>query len=120
MMRPQVTLLLLLAISVSPAAQHGGYISGMVGDRSGTAIAGAEVRVQNEQTGATQKIAVDSAGLYTSSELAAGTYKVTVRHSGFRTSMRADVAVAASCLPCQRPERNAGTQCPYGRGVVPD
>jgi hypothetical protein len=85
--------LLLLALSVSLAAEQGGYISGVVRDRSGTAITGAEVRVQNEQTGATQKMSVDPAGLYTSSELAPGTYKVTVKNNGFRTSTRPAVAV---------------------------
>jgi hypothetical protein len=77
------------------SAEQGGFITGVVRDRSGAVVAGAEVRIQNQQSGARQKVSGDSAGVYSSSELAAGSYKVTVRSDGFRTSSRADVDVVA-------------------------
>lgn len=89
----QALWIMLLAVAGHLAAGQGGFVAGVVRDRSGGPVAGAEVRVQSEATGARQKVYCDPAGLYMTSELAAGNYRVTVRRDGFRTVTRPDIAV---------------------------
>ncbi len=76
-------------------AEQGGFISGIVLDHSGAAIPGVEVKVQNQQSGARQKLRADAAGYYSTSELSPGTYQITARNDGFRTISRSDVSVIA-------------------------
>ncbi len=86
---------LLLALVVgSLTAQQGGSISGTVRDRSGDPVAAADVRVQNQETAARQTLQTDTAGHYATSELAPGSYKITVRRAGFRTISQEDIAIA--------------------------
>ena len=88
-------LLILVVLAKLLNGQQGGFISGVVRDRSGGAVTGAEVRVQSQETGARQALRTDSEGHYATSELATGSYKVTVRSDGFRTLTQPDIAVAA-------------------------
>ncbi len=76
-------------------AQQGGFIAGVVRERSGALVPGAEVRIQSELTGARQKTNCDAQGKYVSSELAAGNYKITVRNEGFRTVSETGIVVEA-------------------------
>ena len=85
--------LILLLLGASLYAQQGGFILGTVHDRSGERVAGAEVSIQNQETGARQKLYCDSGGSYSTSELTPGTYRLTVRSDGFRTSSQSDVIV---------------------------
>jgi Carboxypeptidase regulatory-like domain len=85
--------LAVLAIVEPLAAQHGGFIVGVVRDRSGGTVPGAEIRVQNDATGARQKAYCDVDGKYFTSELVQGAYKITVRNEGFRTITQSGVAV---------------------------
>jgi hypothetical protein len=82
-----------LALVVPLFSQQGGFITGTVHDRSGGVVAGAEVRVQSETTGARQKLYCDAIGHYSTSVLAQGTYKITVRSDGFRTITQASLNV---------------------------
>jgi len=88
-------LLCLVVLATSLEAQQGGFIGGEVRDRSGGAVAAAEVRVQSEETGARQTLYSDAAGRYSTSEVAAGSNKITVRRDGFRTVSQADVSATA-------------------------
>ena len=85
--------LAVFSLPVLLVAEQGGFIAGVVCERSGSVIAGAEVRVQNEQTGARQKVYADSSGSYSSSELAPGFYKMTISSDGFRTSNRGGISI---------------------------
>lgn len=85
--------LLLFAMMPPLAAQQGGFIAGVVRERSGPLIPGAEVRIQSEITGARQKTSCDAQGKYVSSELQPGDYKITVRAQGFRTISATGVRV---------------------------
>ena len=87
--------LALLALLRPLEAQQGGYISGVVQDRSGALVGNAQVRLQNQQTGARQTISGDTSGTYSSSELMPGKYNIVVRSPGFRTNVRTDVEVVA-------------------------
>jgi hypothetical protein len=88
-----LTFALLPLMALDLMAQQGGFITGQVRDRSGAIIPSAEVRIQNEDTGARQKLLSDDSGRYISSELQPGLYKITVRHDGFRTLTRSDINV---------------------------
>ncbi len=88
-------LLLLWTAAPLLMGQQGGFIAGVVRERSGALVAGAEVRIQSEFTGARQKTNCDAEGKYVSSELAAGDYKVTVRNEGFRTVSETGIRVEA-------------------------
>lgn len=85
--------LLFVLCAALAAAQGGGFFEGVVRDRSGLAIAGAEVRIDSEATGVRQKMLTDSNGHFTSPELPAGRYRFTVRCDGFRTVNAFDVEV---------------------------
>ncbi|MDQ2842519.1 MAG: carboxypeptidase-like regulatory domain-containing protein [Acidobacteriota bacterium] len=61
-----------------------GTISGFVTDPSGAAIQGANVTVENEGTGAQNKLVTDVSGLYNAPHLDPGTYKVVVDAHGFK------------------------------------
>ena len=85
----------LLLLTESLCAQQGGFIEGSVRNRSGAVVAGAEIRIQNQDTGVHQRLYCDVTGKYFSTELPVGAYRVTVRSEGFRTSSHADLNVLA-------------------------
>lgn len=86
-------LIFCLAMSELVIAQEGGFFAGVVRDRSGTVVAGAEVQIQNEATGARQQIFCNAQGQYASSELTPGIYKITIRAHAFRTATQTGMAV---------------------------
>ena len=73
----------------------GGFLTGVVRERSGTAMPGVEVRIQSETTGAQQKVLSDENGKFVSAELAPGSYRVTLRRRGFRTASYPGLSVEA-------------------------
>ena len=89
----RVCLIALLGMSELAAGQTGGLLRGVVRSRSGAAVAGAEVWIQNEDSGVRQRVFCDAAGEYVSSELAAGMYKITVRQQAFRTLTQSGIRV---------------------------
>jgi hypothetical protein len=88
-------LLITHAYQLLIAASDGGFIGGVVRDRSGAAIPDVEVRVQNESTGAQQKLTSDEKGSFVSAELPPGQYRVILRRAGFRTASFPDLQVDA-------------------------
>ena len=61
-------------------------LSGTVFDNSGAVVAGANVTLLNEATGATLKQLTNNAGLYAFPSLTVGTYTVIIEMSGFKTA----------------------------------
>jgi len=59
-----------------------GTIFGTVKDQQGAAVAGASVRIVNDETGESRVIAADSAGRYWAS-LAPGNYRISIDQQGF-------------------------------------
>src|SRR6058998_522134 len=59
-----------------------GTISGTVKDQQGAAVAGASVRIVNDETSESRVIAADSAGRYWAS-LAPGNYRISIDQQGF-------------------------------------
>ena len=68
-------------------------LSGQVQDVSGHSLAGADVLVQSQSSGARWRIRTDDNGRYQVAGLAPGRYKVTVRLPGFRTVSRVGAAL---------------------------
>ncbi|HEV2731915.1 MAG TPA: carboxypeptidase-like regulatory domain-containing protein, partial [Terriglobales bacterium] len=93
--------LLLIALAVfgllgQVLAQGGatGAITGTVVDPSGAVVAGAEVRIVNEDTGSvTRALKTDASGSFTTTLLPVGAYTITVKSPGFQEGKFADIVV---------------------------
>jgi hypothetical protein len=70
-----------------------GTILGSVSDPSGNVIAGATVKVHNQDTGLERTVSTTAAGSYSVPELPIGKYSVTVTQSGFQTFVTSNVEV---------------------------
>src|SRR5690242_21517862 len=68
-------------------------ITGIVSDPSGTVIAGATVRLHNDNTGIDTTLTTNDSGAYTSPLLVLGTYTVTVEHPGFKAAVRSSLTL---------------------------
>jgi carboxypeptidase family protein len=85
-----------LALIGQALAQGGatGAISGTVEDPSGAVVAGADVRIINQDTGVlTRAIKTDASGSFTATLLPVGTYTITVKSQGFQEGKFADIVV---------------------------
>ncbi len=78
----------LLSLSSSVLAQRAdrGVITGIVSDQTGSAIAGATVKIRNDGTGVETLLTTNSAGAFTTPALVLGTYSIAVDHQGFKTT----------------------------------
>ncbi|HWB86510.1 MAG TPA: TonB-dependent receptor [Bryobacteraceae bacterium] len=76
-----------LTVIIGPAKAQVlfGSIVGNVTDATGAAVPGATVRVSSQQTNETREVTTNDAGGYVLSTLPAGTYRVSVTKTGFRT-----------------------------------
>ncbi|HEY6389628.1 MAG TPA: TonB-dependent receptor, partial [Bryobacteraceae bacterium] len=88
------------AIAIFTATMFGqsssGTISGRVLDPSGSAVAGAEVRVTNQVSRSTRNFATNASGDFVFPDLEPGTYTLSVKAPGFRQSEKKDLHLAAS------------------------
>src|SRR5256714_7259993 len=64
-----------------------GSISGTVRDEKGAAVAGAEVIIQAEQTGAARTVITDSDGFYSAPSLPVGRYTISTAPQGFKKTI---------------------------------
>jgi Carboxypeptidase regulatory-like domain len=81
--------LCLLGIFLPAArAQSDAAIFGLVTDSTGGAVAAAEVRIRNAETGAERSLATDEGGRYVAPSLAVGTYELIVEKPGFQAGIR--------------------------------
>src|SRR5580704_19553389 len=74
-------------------ATNAGDISGTVTDNTGAAIPGATVTVLNIDTGVTKDYSTNAAGVYDTSSIVAGNYKITFSKEGFSTLVRSSVTI---------------------------
>ena len=85
--RTPIAVLTAFALSVvahAQTSQTSGALRGIVKDRSGRAISGANIRVANLETGAGRTVRSGAAGDYTFPLLPSGTYEVLVSAPGFK------------------------------------
>src|SRR6267378_4305823 len=68
-------------------AQTTSTIEGSVTDHQGLAVAGAEVRLAGDTVGFDKTTVTDASGNYQLEAVPAGTYRLTVSHSGFATKV---------------------------------
>jgi len=73
------------AFTPAGRAQTTSTIEGGITDRQGLAVAGAEVRLAGDTVGFDKTTVTDGSGNYQLGAVPAGTYKLTVSHSGFGT-----------------------------------
>jgi len=73
-----------------------GTISGRVLDPSGSAVAGAEVRVTNQVSRSARNFASNASGDFVFPDLEPGTYTLLVKAPGFRQSEKKDLQLTAS------------------------
>src|SRR5260370_4877135 len=73
------------AFTPAGRAQATSTIEGSITDHQGLAVAGAEVRLAGDTVGFDKTTVTDGSGNYQLGTVTAGTYKLTVSHSGFGT-----------------------------------
>jgi Carboxypeptidase regulatory-like domain/TonB dependent receptor len=73
-----------------------GSISGIVTDKSGAVIAGAEVTAHGSETGIERKVLTDQKGFYSLLALPVGTYTIIVRKDGFKEFHQTGIAIDAN------------------------
>ncbi len=91
-----VLLLAFFAICPQPAAAQSatsGSVSGTVNDPSGAVVPLATVELTSKDTNAVVSMQTNSSGQYTFQNVRPGSYKVTVKMTGFRTASVASLAV---------------------------
>jgi hypothetical protein len=96
MRRQTVVWSLLLALKiVSPAyAQRiTADVRGTVVDAQSASVAGAKVTIKGQDTGFTKTMTTNAAGIYSFTDLAVGTYQVTVEKAGFKTAVQTNVVL---------------------------
>lgn len=93
-------LLAILVVSRSAGAQNVGTVSGVVRDAQGLAVPGATVTIENRISRVTQSTDSGSLGEFTLSNVAFGTYVVTVTLSGFTPAQQ--VVEVRSSVPIER------------------
>ena len=70
-----------------------GTLQGTVSDAKGAVIPGAEVVVQNAETGQTRNLKANSDGFYVASFMPLGRYKITATHTGFSSVTQENVEI---------------------------
>jgi hypothetical protein len=82
-----------LCLSTPLVAQRAdrGIVTGVVTDPTGSALAGATVKIRNEGTAVDTVLTTNAAGAYSSPPLVLGSYSVTVDHSGFKSAVRSGI-----------------------------
>ena len=93
-------------------ATNAGDISGTVTDTTGAAVPGATVTVLNAETGVTKDYTTNDAGVYDTSSIVAGTYKLTFSRQGFSTLVRSSITVQVgpTTVNAQLPMGTVNTQ----------
>lgn len=88
-------LCLMLLAAVSAVGQVvTGTIQGSVRDPSGSVVAGAQVKIENSETGFSRSGATNEVGAFAFPFLPTGEYQVRVEHAGFQTAVRTGVRIA--------------------------
>src|SRR3954464_7154310 len=73
-----------------------GTITGVVTDTTGSALAGATVKIKNLGTGVETTLTTNESGAYSSPLLILGNYSVTVDHQGFKSSVSTGIVITGA------------------------
>ena len=88
-------------LSPAAVAQSTAVLRGTVTDATGAAVPGAQVVVQNQNTGADRNSVTDDAGLYLVPALPPGKYQITVTKENFQTAVLSDLVLQVSTTVTQ-------------------
>ena len=94
-----VFVFLLIAVGFVAAQSFRGAMVGMVVDSSGAAVAEAQVKVVNQDTGLARDTTTAADGNFSFAELPLGNYKATVTKEGFRTATTETIRVEMGNVP---------------------
>jgi hypothetical protein len=89
--RVAVIVLLLTLSAVRTQAQEAASISGTVADPSGGALPGAQIIIQNLETGAQRELVSDASGRYNAPSLPVGRYSITAQKAGFKAASKTGI-----------------------------
>lgn len=91
------TLFLLLLLLALPSMAHAQAVSatllGSVSDKTGAAVAGTKIVIQDVATGITHEVITNESGNYTFPNLPPGAYSVTAEAAGFKKETRSNIDV---------------------------
>ena len=87
-----------------------GSIRGTVADTNGAVVAGATVKLKNEQTGVETSITTNNEGIYSFGSLTPGNYTVSVEQTGFKRYVQTGIAVKIGVV--------SGVDIPLETGAV--
>src|SRR5271156_2350935 len=87
-----IALTALLGMSL-PAQSIYGTLTGIVSDPSGAAIAGATLKLRDEQSGSQRDTVANSDGYYTFASVPPGAYQLTVEANGFEHYKETGIAM---------------------------
>ena len=90
-----VTMFAVLLGTAFGQSTNSGDIRGVVTDSTGAAIPGVSVTVENVNTGVSKVYVTNNDGVYDTSSIVAGTYKITFAKSGFSELVRSSVTLYA-------------------------
>jgi len=85
---------LFLMMSSSGRAQTAGAVSGHVSDPTGAVIPDAAVSLRNIETGGARSTVTTGSGDYTFTEVPPGSYKIEIKHKGFKAATSSDFQVS--------------------------
>jgi hypothetical protein len=89
-----IAVLGVLGMGVAHAqATNSGDIRGTVTDATGALLPGTSVTVTNNNTGVTKTLTTNDAGLYDTSSIVVGNYKLVFEHPGFETFERSSITL---------------------------
>src|SRR5438094_6627172 len=95
MMKPGVSLLLLLCLIAGMSyGQGGASVQGTISDATGAVLPGASVNVKNSGTGSSVELATDERGRYLAPVLQPGEYEIQASLPGFQTVSRRGIRLA--------------------------
>src|SRR5262245_37615204 len=85
--------LAVLLVPILSAQDPRGTVLGRVTDSTGSVLAGAEVRITNEETGVAASAKTNDAGNFTLPYLLSGKYVLSCEHTGFKKWVRGAIQV---------------------------
>ncbi len=85
--------IVVLAVSLTAWSQATTSVRGAVTDPSGATIPNANVTLANQATGLARQTSTGASGIYTFTSILPGTYTLTVKAQGFRTSVQKGVVL---------------------------
>ena len=99
---------LVLALAAAASAQSTATLRGRVTDEQGAILAGAEITLRNEATGAERTTVSDKLGEYLVPALPVGSYRLEVKSGGFQTAVVQNIHIEVAQAAVQNVKLTVG------------